>query len=153
MADFFTLVEISSAPFRTSYLKKHVFIGSCFTENIGSKMDNLKFITDINPFGILFNPSSIAQCIRRLISDEVFSEHEMFFHGGLWHSYMHHGRFSNPLLPEALSVMNKRLASSADFLREADFLILTFGTAWVYELNSTGHLLISRDISFRSAKL
>jgi hypothetical protein len=138
MADLFTPVECYSAPFKTGYLNKSVFIGSCFTENIGAKMEALKFSTDINPFGILFNPFSISQCIRRLISGEVFSEHELFSHGGLWHSYMHHGRFSNPSLEEALSVMNKRLVSSAGFLRKADFLILTFGTAWVYELKSTG---------------
>jgi hypothetical protein len=138
MADFFTQVEIAPSPFKTSYVKKHVFIGSCFTENIGSKMKDLKFKTDINPFGILFNPSSIAQCIRRLIAGEVFTENDLFFHGGLWHSYMHHGRFSNPSLKEALSGINDNLIRSADFLREADFLILTFGTAWVYELKSTG---------------
>jgi hypothetical protein len=138
MADFFTPVEISSPPFKTNYLKKHVFVGSCFTENIGSKMENLKFITDINPFGILFNPSSIAQCIRRIISGEVFTENDLFNHRGLWHSYMHHGRFSNPLLQEALSDINVRLVNSAGFLREADFLIVTFGTAWVYEFKSTG---------------
>jgi hypothetical protein len=138
MADFFTQVEIAPSPFKTSYVKKHVFIGSCFTENIGSKMKDLKFKTDVNPFGILFNPSSIAQCIRRLITCEVFTENDLFFHGGLWHSYMHHGRFSNPSLQEALSGINEHLLRSADFLREADFLILTFGTAWVFELKSTG---------------
>jgi hypothetical protein len=138
MADFFTPVEISSSPFKTSYSKKHLFIGSCFTENIGAKMEDLKFSTDINPFGIVFNPSSICHCIKRLISGEVFSENEMFSHGGLWHSYMHHGRFSNPSLQVALSGINKRLVSSKGFLLEADFLILTFGTAWVYELKSSG---------------
>jgi hypothetical protein len=138
MADFFTQVEIAPSPFKTSYVKKHVFIGSCFTENIGSKMKDLKFETDINPFGILFNPFSIAQCIRRLISGEIFTENDLFFHGGLWHSYMHHGRFSNPSLPETLAGINEHLIRSADFLREADFLILTFGTAWIYELKTTG---------------
>jgi hypothetical protein len=138
MADFFTRVEISSPTFKTGYLKKHVFIGSCFTENIGTKMQDLKFFTEINPFGILFNPSSIAHCIRRLISGEVFTENDLFIHGGLWHSYMHHGRFSNPVLQDALSDINKRLVRSSGFLREADFLILTFGTAWIYELKSSG---------------
>jgi hypothetical protein len=138
MADFFTPVEISSSPVKTSYLKKHVFIGSCFTENIGTKMQDRKFFTDINPFGILFNPSSIALSIRRLISGEAFSEHELFFHGGLWHSYLHHGRFSNPSLQATLSGLNERLVSSAGFLRAADFLIITFGTAWIFELKSSG---------------
>ncbi len=141
MTAFLTPVEIVAPPWKTNYRMKHLFIGSCFTENIGDKMAELKFITDINPFGILYNPESISQSIRRLISSKPFIEEDLFFHAGLWHSYSHHSRFSS-LSPEiSLRGINSRLLFSSAFLKQADFLFLTFGTAWVYELKSTGRIV------------
>jgi len=138
MIDFYTPVNIPEPRVKSSYAAKHLMIGSCFTENIGSRMENLKFNTDINPFGILFNPASIARCLRRLISAEAFSESDLFQHNGLWHSFQHHGKFSHPQKEEALDAINTRLAFSSEYLRKCDVLILTFGTAWVYELLSSG---------------
>lgn len=138
MGTFFTPVDIAPAPFNSGYSRRHLFIGSCFAENMGLKMQDLKFCTDVNPFGILYNPASAAACIDRLITGKPFMENELFYHNGLWHSFLHHGRFSAPSLPRALSGINERLMFSAEFLRKADFLILTFGTAWVFELKSSG---------------
>jgi hypothetical protein len=138
MVAFFTPVEITPAPFTSGYSRKHIFIGSCFAENMGFKMQDLKFTADVNPFGILFNPASAAACINRLVSGKLFTENELFYHEGLWHSFQHHGRFSAPSPLKALSGINERLMFSAEFLRKADFLVLTFGTAWVYELKSSG---------------
>lgn len=141
MTVFRTPVEIVAPPWKTNYRMKHLFIGSCFTENIGDKMAELKFITDVNPFGILFNPESISQSIRRLISANPFTEEELFFHAGLWHSYSHHSRFSSPSAEISLQGINNRLLISSAFLKQADFLFLTFGTAWVYELKSSGRIV------------
>lgn len=118
-----------------------MFIGSCFTEHIGGKMAELKFTTGINPFGIVFNPESISQCIRRLMMPVLFKKEELFLHDGLWHSFSHHGRFSSPSPEKAISEINERLLAGSDFLKEAGFLILTFGTAWVFELKSSGKVV------------
>ncbi len=138
MIDFYTPVNLPEPRFKSSYSSKHLMIGSCFTEYIGARMENLKFNTDINPFGILFNPSSIAQCLKRLISGIPFTEKDLSQHNGLWHSWLHHGRFSFPSAEETLEAINNRLTFSSTYLRHCDFLILTFGTAWIYELLSTG---------------
>jgi hypothetical protein len=138
MTQFQTLVEIIPSSVKTDYSRTHVFIGSCFTENIGAKMKELKFKTDINPFGILYNPVSISQCIKRLISGKEFGLPDLFNYGSMWHSYSHHGRFSGISPEAALLKINERFMSSKTFLLEAGFLLLTFGTAWVYELKSTG---------------
>lgn len=101
-------------------------------------MQSLAFPTDLNPFGILYNPVSIAQSVNRLLSAEPFVESDLFHYNGLWHSYMHHGRFSGDTSEEVLASINSRLQFSSRFLRETDFLFITLGTAWVYELRSTG---------------
>ncbi len=135
---FQTIVETPEFRWKGGYEKLHLFIGSCFTENVGHKMAELKYPVDINPFGILYNPVSVAHALRFLLKKETFSENELIHHDGLWHSFFHHSRFSSPDKQKALSAINSRLETSAQMLQKADFLFITFGTAWVYEYKPTG---------------
>lgn len=113
-------------------------MGSCFTENVGNKMSVLKYPVDINPFGILYNPRSIAHGLRLLLQKKRFTRDDLIHHQGLWHSLSHHSRFSSPDADNTLKAINNRIDSSSDWLRNSEFLFLTFGTAWVYEYLPTG---------------
>lgn len=137
-AKFQTEVQILPFPRKTGYQKRNLFLGSCFTENVGNKMAELNYPVDINPFGILYNPVSVANALRFLIQKKNFSELDLIQHNGLWHSFFHHSRFSSPNANETLKNINTRIKSSSEFLKNADFLFITFGTAWVYEYRSTG---------------
>jgi hypothetical protein len=141
MIQFSTPVEITPLPWQTGYRHKNMLIGSCFTENIGEKMKNLFYSTDINPFGILYNPVSIARCLRRMTNKRKFASEDLFIHDGIWHSYQHHGRFSDENHDKALDLINNRLLQSAAYLREAQFLFITLGTALIYELKATGEII------------
>ena len=61
--EFYTHITIPKTPFTFSYTVQTVLLGSCFAENIGKKLEGNKFKTDLNPFGTLYNPSSIAEAI------------------------------------------------------------------------------------------
>ncbi len=138
---FQTIVDIPEFHWKTGYGKKNMFIGSCFTENVGTRMLSLKYITDVNPFGILYNPVSVANGLRILINKKFFEKENILEHGGLWHSFFHHGKFSAITADKILSNINKQIKHSSAFLRETDFLFLTFGTAWVYEYKETGQVV------------
>lgn len=101
-------------------------------------MTERKISADINPFGIVYNPVSVAATLERLVEGREWREEELIRHGGLWHSFSHHGDFSGESAAEALSRINSRLLFSSQYLRKADFLVVTLGTARVYELKSTG---------------
>lgn len=116
-------------------------LGSCFTENIGERLLNAKFSVDLNPFGILYNPFSIEQCLLRLMEAKPFSADELFQHESRWHSFMHHSRFSAKSAELCLQAINERLLFSAKGLKDAEYLFVTFGTAWVYELKQTGEVV------------
>ena len=116
-------------------------LGSCFAENIGKKLEENKFKTDLNPFGTLYNPSSIAEAIRMLLHPERFTGDDLFRHEGVYHSFSHHSRFSSPSETECLENINGRLFSSAEIIRKARRMIITLGTAWVYRLRSTGKIV------------
>lgn len=141
MTSFQTPVQADPLPWLTGYRHKNLFIGSCFTVNIGEQMEKLCYPVDINPFGILYNPAAIAGCLNRLTEGTPFSEKDIFTHNGLCHSYLHHGSFSGETPDETLQKINQRLAHSSTFVREAGFLFLTLGTAWVYELRASGNIV------------
>jgi len=138
---FFTEIQISEFPDQMDYSKSMMLFGSCFSENIGQKLLDLKFNVDMNPFGILYNPESIANSLRILLKKRIFTENDLFQDRGLWTSFYHHSRFSNVDLEVALEKINSRISSSHEFLKKADFLVITFGTAWVYELRKNGQIV------------
>lgn len=139
--DLYTRISIPKAPFTFSYTEQTVLLGSCFAENIGKKLEENKFKTDLNPFGTLYNPSSIAEAIRMLLHPERFTGDDLFRHEGVYHSFSHHSRFSSPSETECLENINGRLFSSAEIIRKARRMIITLGTAWVYRLRSTGKIV------------
>ncbi|MFV0590628.1 MAG: GSCFA domain-containing protein [Draconibacterium sp.] len=140
-AKFQTYVEVPNYHMHTGYQEKNIFIGSCFTENVGGRMQALKYPVDINPFGILYNPSSVCNALQILLDKRKFSDNDLFQHNGLWHSFMHHGRFSSASQEEVLEAVNSRIEFSSAGLSQADFLFLTFGTAWIYRYVETGNVV------------
>ena len=138
VSKFQTLVEIPKYRWQTGYFQKCIFMGSCFTENIGTRMETLKYDVDINPFGILYNPFSVSNGLRILLQQNEFKSEDLIFADGLWHSFSHHGRFSSADENETLEQINSRIKSSADFLKNAGFLFITFGTAWIYKFKKSG---------------
>lgn len=138
---FFTEIQLPEFPWKIDHSKKVMLLGSCFSENIGQKLIDLKYKVDMNPFGILYNPQSIANSLKILLDQRVFTENDLFQDQGLWNSFFHHSRFSDTDKNAALQNINKRISSSAEFLKTADFLLITFGTSWVYELKETGQIV------------
>ena len=68
-----------------------------------------KFQLDLNPFGILYNPSSLSAVLIEILKRKVYKKGDLFFHNDLWHSPMHHGLFSGPTLESTLQNINIRL--------------------------------------------
>lgn len=139
--EFYTQISIPPTCISFSYEKQILLLGSCFAENIGKKLEEAKFRIDINPFGTLYNPASIAQAIRILLHPEQFTGKDLFRHADVYHSILHHSRFSSSSERECLDLINDRLACSASTLREAGRMIITFGTAYVYKLKETGQVV------------
>lgn len=142
METFRTVLKSQPAPFAIGHADRMLLIGSCFTEHIGEKLADFKFSTLTNPFGIVYNPASIASCLERLFSEnQFFSENEIFENAGLWHSWQHHGSFSKTFKTEMLEGLNAAYSEAAAFLKKANRLLLTFGTADVFALKTTGQIV------------
>lgn len=116
-----------------------MMIGSCFSDNIGSRLLQDGFDVNINPFGTLYNPASIACGIDDILSCRTFTHTDLMQVNGdnRWHSFSHHSSFSSIDADAMLENINRRLIDAHESLTSASTLIVTFGTAWVYHLAST----------------
>ncbi|MFA6701361.1 MAG: GSCFA domain-containing protein [Dysgonamonadaceae bacterium] len=138
---FSTSIEIPENGLKICHMNRILLFGSCFSENIGKRLAKSKFQVDINPFGILYNPLSVAVAIKRLLQNKPFNAAELTFRDGLWHSFMHHGAFSNVDRDCCLEAINYRYATAVEGLKQMDILFVTFGTAFVYRQISDGEVV------------
>lgn len=131
---FSTPVNIDSQGLRINHGNRILLAGSCFTENIGNMLTDSGFLTKVNPFGITYNAISIADCIETCLSGIELSEDDLVYGNGLWHSWQHHGSFSNAGKAACLEACNNAVSETHGFLKDTDTLILTLGTSTVYQL-------------------
>lgn len=123
------------------YQSNILTLGSCFSENMGLKMKNVFFKTEINPFGVLYNPVSILYSINLLIENKRFTASDIFEYKSLWHSFAHSSSFSDVSSELCLSKMNERIAFASEFIKITDVLLITFGTAWVFTDKESGRVV------------
>lgn len=109
-----------------------MMMGSCFSTEVGSRLLADGYHVVLNPFGILFNPASIASSIVRLENGTPFTEGDVIEREGSFVSFFHHGSFRRATPDEFLDNANASLARSMEDFNNADTVILTFGTAWVF---------------------
>jgi hypothetical protein len=133
MQHFRTVFDIEPSKNKINYTTKILSLGSCFSENIGDKLLYYKLPVNINPFGILYNPESVANSIDILLQNKQFTDADIFEHNGIWNSFFHHSCFSDVDKENCLQKINTSITVAANHLKNTRFLLITFGTAWVYE--------------------
>ena len=131
---FRTEIPTPKYPFDINYQDKLMLLGSCFSDHIGNFFQEMRFDTLSNPFGTLFNPVSIANALKMCMNPELFNEQHIDFFNEKWISYAHHGKFSHPDKETFLQNIRQNLDKAHDFLNSANYLFITFGTAYCYRL-------------------
>ncbi len=138
---FSTKVPIVNYPHPIDYNSKIVSLGSCFAENMGEKFTYFKFQSNVNPFGIIFNPISIENSIRRAIDKTIFTEKDIFLHNDLWHSFEVHSELSHSDKEAFLINLNNTLELTRQQIVDSTHIIITLGTAWVYKSNESDSIV------------
>jgi len=119
-----------------THYHKMVMMGSCFTENIGHLLKSHCFTVLENPNGILFNPISVVEAVDSYINQKQIEESDLFLLNETWHSWKHHSRFSGTTPGDAVAKMNASTTAASLFLKSADHIMITLGSAWVYRLTA-----------------
>lgn len=138
--------------FRTEYKAERSYItldphrgvmllGSCFAENIVKRMTRCRWDA-INPFGVLFNPLSIAEAVNLALMPQNEANEKVaasvFESEGIYHSWL----FDSGMSSRDKEIPAQRILNALDSFRsrisDSEALFITFGTAWCYFLNTTG---------------
>ncbi len=119
---------------RIRYGDKLLLTGSCFTEHIGNSLASLKFDVLQNPNGILFDPASVAYSLVSYVQNKQYDATDLFQLNELWHSWQHHSVFSDINVESSLSKINESQNRAHNFLKDADWLLITLGSSFSYLL-------------------
>ena len=131
--DFRLKIKLEKSDINISHENKLLIVGSCFSENIGERLVDSGFDTRINPFGVMFNPISVAQILKDGLNRKVFSNQDLYENKGKFHSLSHHGSFSGEKKIYLLDKINEIQSSLFEDISKTKTIIITFGSAWVYE--------------------
>lgn len=136
--DLMLNLNLPPAAFTISHNQKILSIGSCFTEHIGNALKDLKFNVAQNPGGIMFDPASVCQSLVSYMQGKKYSAEDLFYYNELWQSWNHHSRFSGTDKEQVLTNINAAQKEAAQFLQDADWLIITLGSSFSYRLTEEG---------------
>jgi hypothetical protein len=122
-------------PFKDQGFFKHsdqiLSIGSCFANNVAIELEKDGFLIDQNPMGILFNPISIMKNIRNSFQQNlneslIIQRDDYFYH------FDYPSQFYAESQEKLVEKINRIQEDTTKQLKKFNRLILTFGTAWVY---------------------
>ncbi len=135
---YFTEVQFPDAERKLSYDSKALFFGSCFSENIGQKLEGLKFHTSSNPLGIAYNPVSIAKQIQMALKPDLFDENLVISKDEQFIHFDFHSSFNKRSKAEYLIHAKNKLGAVNKGFAECDFIFLTLGTSIAFKLKKGG---------------
>ena len=116
-------------------------IGSCFSGNIGNKLALSKFKVLVNPFGTIYNPFSIFELIGKSVRGEWKTEEEdIVFNQDTYRHLGFHSSVSSTSKSGLTELATKSFSQTGEFLHQAQWVIITFGTAVIYSWNRTGRV-------------
>ena len=130
---FRTELPTPKYPFQISYQDPILLLGSCFSDHIGAFLTKNRFFVLSNPFGTLFNPVSIANVLKMTMDPALFSDDYRYYFDNRWVSFAHHGSFSHSNEYQFTTQINQQWCDTEAFLKQANFLFITFGTAYCYK--------------------
>ena len=138
---FRTTVKIESLKQKIGHSEPILSLGSCFADNIASRLAAAKFRVTASPSGVLFNPESIASAIERYSKAIAPVAEELHEGDEGWYSFDFHSSLSHSEREVALAQMQQAVEQGAEALAKAKVVIVTFGTAWVYRLKENGRVV------------
>ena len=144
---FRTTIEIKPFDRRIDHSQTILSLGSCFASNVAERLSRAKFCVTSSPTGILFNPESIAatldhfDAVARGDNGALPAAEDLAYGNERWFSYDFHSDFSATDATDALAAMQEAVRHGAQALKDAQVVIITFGTAFVFRLKQSGDVV------------
>ncbi len=134
MIKFRTEIDVPRSSYPICHSDRIVTLGSCFSDAIGSRLSDGGFGIAVNPMGVLFNPVSIANTVRRALTGQEYGIDDLYCDAdGIWHALDYESRRRDTDPHRLLATLNADFATAAEDICNADVWLLTFGTAWTFK--------------------
>lgn len=130
---FRTEVDIKSSEKKIEIENKIFSIGSCFASEMSDLFEQGQLQALNNPFGTIFNPFSINNAIKRLHDSDFYTEEELITFNEEFISLDHHTSFDTRYVHQTLEKINQKLIEGNQFLQDSNWVIITYGTSFIYE--------------------
>ena len=130
---FRTEVEIPTFPEKIDIQDRIFSIGSCFATEMSDLLKTAQIQVLNNPFGTVFNPFSINQALKKLHNAEVYTEEDLIKYNDEMISLDHHSSFNSRFVHQILEKINHNIELGNRFLQETNWVIITYGTSFIYE--------------------
>jgi hypothetical protein len=131
---------IPTSSFPISHASKVISLGSCFAQTIGQKMQETKFDVLVNPFGTLFHPLNLADLLHQALRQTPMDPAGVVEREGLFVHYATHSDLIGGSREELEELYTQQLLCLHQSLKKATHLVLTLGTAWIYQHKEFGRV-------------
>ena len=139
---FRTELNIKSLKQTITYGDSLLFLGSCFADEVGGICRGLGFNAQVNPFGVLYNPSSIAMVLKRLYTGTPFTHEDVVEVGqGHYCTFSHSTAFWRRSENELLDTVNQALEKAHEHYNKVRWIVISLGTSWVFRNKTTGDVV------------
>jgi len=139
--EFRTEIEVSPSRFRINNDSKLITVGSCFSEVLGNQLSENKIQCLCNPYGTVFNPVSIFKLVSHSLQNQPVFKHLFLENKGVWHHYDFHSKFWAESRENLEAELNATHKTVNQFLRKANYLVITLGTAIVHQLKENSQII------------
>lgn len=141
---FFLNVNIPKYNFQLNHSQQIFMAGSCFSKHISEKMLLNGFHVESNPWGILFNPMSLALMTQKLITptyiyDAVIPVKREEF----WYSLHQHSQICGNSEEELIGKVSQITMQASEKFNTSEVYIVTFGTAFIYEFKESQDAIVA----------
>jgi len=116
---------------------KILLLGSCFSHNIYNKLKESAFSAS-QPFGTLYNPITIVNNLLRIISKTLYTTEDVIKSNNTYYSWHHSGTTFSNSKDNLLEDLNNELLLLNTELNESKYIIITLGSAFVYNYKDFG---------------
>jgi hypothetical protein len=141
MSDFRTVVSTTPSDFTMSLKSPVMTTGSCFADLIGDRLQSFKMQVLANPFGTVYNPDAIHKALRYAVFNEPPPAHTFLQNSDIHFNYDFHSALSAMSRHDLEHQLTETIGKAHYFLKNASWLMITYGTAWIYTRKDTGELV------------
>lgn len=139
--EFRTPVAIVQSSEKLTYEDAILTLGSCFAVNMAEKLKRFQFRCVSNPFGIIFNPISLERLVKYACANYRFTDKDVFCYQGVWSCFATHSEMNELEAEVIVEKLNHRRQMLTKALQISKHIMITLGTAWVYEREETGEIV------------